>query len=379
MRTPSIVVGIIAAGSLASGCSTPRASEPKPARPVRIQLVTEAPPQPGVRYSASIEPFEQVSLAFKAAGYVDEVLRRNGADGRSRTAQAGDRVTQGTVLARVREADYRERVNQGRAKFAEGEASLTKARLDLERAKTLFAADSLTKPDLDSAQANYDAAQARLSAARAEIELAMESLRDCALVSPATGIILERRIEVGTLAGAGTVGFVLGDLSSVKARFGIPDAMIHSIALGDAIGVSVEAVAATTFAGRVTAIAPTADPQSRVFDVEVTIANKDGRLRPGMIGTVSVGRPSADAQASAQRPLTVPLTAVIRSEAGAGQFAVLVVERHDATDVARLRRVELGEVMGNGIAVLKGVNAGERIVVSGATLLVDGEAVRVLP
>ena len=92
-------------------------------------------------------------LAFKATGYVDDLLRRSGADGRFRAAQPGDRVTKGTVLARVRETDYRDRVNQGRARLAEAEASLVKARLDLERARTLFDAESLTKPDLDAAQA----------------------------------------------------------------------------------------------------------------------------------------------------------------------------------------------------------------------------------
>src|SRR5262249_30703330 len=151
--------------------------------------------------------------------------------------------------------------------------------------------------------------------------------------------VLERRIEVGTLAAAGTVGFVLGDLSSVKARFGIPDGMIHAVNLGDSIAVTVEAVAAANFAGRVTAVAPAADPQSRVFDVEVTIPNKDGRLRPGMIGTVALERSPT---AVANQPLTVPLTAIVRSGAGTGQFAVLVVQRQNAIDVARLRRVELG-------------------------------------
>jgi RND family efflux transporter MFP subunit len=240
-----------------------------------------------VRYSATIEAFDQVTLAFKTTGYVDDLLRRTGADGRLRAAQAGDRVTKGTVLARVRAADYRERVSQGKAKLAEGDAGLTKARLDLDRAKALFVADSLTKPDLDAAQANFDAAEARMAAARADVELALSSLRDCEMISPSTGVILERRIEVGTLAAAGTIGFVLGDVSSVKARFGIPDGMIHSVQRGDRIGVMVEAMAGTTFAGRVTAIAPVADPQSRVFDVEVTIPNAESHLRPGMIGTVS--------------------------------------------------------------------------------------------
>ena len=68
----------------------------------------------------------------------------------------------------------------------------------------------------------------------------------------------------------------------------------------------------------------------------------------------------------------------MKSDARAGQYAVLIVERQGDVDVVRLRRVELGEVMGNGIAVLNGVMPGERVVISGATLLVDGEAVHVV-
>jgi RND family efflux transporter MFP subunit len=377
MRTHRLIVTIAALAPLVSACSHPQASEPKVPQPVKTHIVTAAQAEFAIRYSASIEAFEQVPLSFKAAGYVDDVLRRTGADGKSRAVQPGDRIVKGTVLARVRENDFRDRVNQSRARLAEAEASVVKARLDLERAKTLFQAESLTKPDLDAAQAAFDTADARLTASRAEIELAVSALRDTALVSPANGVILERRIEVGTLAATGTVGFVLGDLGSVKARFGIPDVMIQSIHLGEPIDVIVEALGASAFAGRVTAIAPAADAQSRVFDVEITIPNADGRLRPGMIGTVAISQ-TGDAEAHANRPLAVPLTAVVRSEAGDTQFAVLVVERENSGDVARKRRVELGEVMGNVIAVLKGVNAGERVVVSGATLLIDGEPVRVL-
>jgi multidrug efflux system membrane fusion protein len=378
MRTPCFVVAAVVSGSLLSACSKPHASEPKAAQPVKTERVTLAAPQAGVRYSVTIEPFEQVQLAFKTTGYVDDLLRRTGADGRLRAAQPGDRVTKGTVLARVREADYAERVTQGKAKLSEGQAALTKARLNLERARTLFAADSLTKPDLDGAQAEFDAAEARVAAASADIELAQIALRDTALISPTTGIVLDRRIEVGTLVSAGLVGFVLGDLSSVKARFGIPDAMIQAIHPGDSIGVTVEAIAGATFTGRVTAVAPAADPQSRVFDVEVTVPNHDGRLRPGMIGTVSVGQ-SASVAATANRSLTVPLGAVVRSDAAGGQFAVVVVQNQNGIDIARLRRVELGAVIGNTISVVNGLAPGEHVVVSGATLLVDGDPVRVVP
>lgn len=378
MRTLQIF-GLIAAGCLATRCTSAQGTETKPARPVRVEAVTPAPPQGGIRYSASIEPFEQVSLAFKASGYVDDLLRRPGADGRSRAAQAGDLVTRGTVLARVHDADYRQRIDQGRAKLSEGDAGLTKARLDLERARTLFAAESLTKPELDAAQSAFDSAMARIAASRADIELALSALRDCELVSPATGVLLERKIEVGSLVGAGTVGFMLGDVSSVKARFGIPDSVIQSMKLGDRIGVTVESVAGVPFSGRVTAISPTADPHSRVFDVEMTIPNPDGRLRPGMIGTVVVGHASDVSVEAAHQTLTLPLNAVIRSPGDAQHYSVLVVERQGEINVARARRVELGEVMGNGVAVVTGVARGDRVITAGATLLSDGDPIRVIP
>jgi multidrug efflux system membrane fusion protein len=374
MRTVHIA-GAITLAALAAGCSNVQGVEPKPARPVKAQPVAAAPAAASVRYSASIEPFEQVTLAFKSSGYVDEILRRPGADGRSRVAQAGDLVTKGAVLARVRDADYQQHLEQGRASLTQGEASLTKARLDLDRAKTLFAADSLTKPDLDAAQANFDTAEARVVASRADVELARNALHDTALVTPATGILLERRIEVGTLVGAGTVGFVLGDVSAVKARFGIPDSEIHAIQPGDAIDVVVEALNGTVFSGRVTAVAPAADPKSRVFDVEVTIPNRDGRPRSGMIGTVTIGQSGDPARAT----LALPLGAIVRSPADPAGYAVFVVEARGEDEVARVRTVSLGDVVGNGVAVLGGVNAGDRVVTSGATLLTDGDRIRVIP
>jgi len=338
--------------------------------------VAAAPPESGIRYSASIEPYEQLQLAFKTTGYVETVSTRSGADGRLRPVQAGDPIDRGAVLARVRDADYRQRLEQSRASLAQGEALRTKARLDLGRARTLFAADSITKSDLDTAQATFDTAEAKVAAARAAVELAANALNDCALVTPSSGVVLERRIEVGSLVGAGTVAFVVGEVGTVKARFGIPDSVIHSLTLGDELGVAVDAIGGATLSGRVTAIAPAADAQSRVFGVEVTLANRDGRLRPGMIGTVAVGGRSGSVDAET---LTLPLDAIVRSPSDQRQYAVLVVTRQGDEEVARLRTVELGDVVGNGVAVVSGVTAGDRVITTGATLLRDGDTVRVIP
>jgi len=377
MSTARTIPVILAVASLMASCTAARHAETTAPRPVKAQAVAEAATTGSIRYSAAIEAFEQVPLAFKSSGYVEMILRRPGADGRPRVAQAGDVVTRGTVLARVREIEYREQVNSGRARIAETEAGLLKARLDLGRAKTLFAAESLTKPDLDAAQASFDAYQAKLSAATAEVELASTALRDTALVAPDRGILLERKIEVGSLVGSGTVGFVLGNITAVKARFGMPDSMIQALSVGEPIELVVEAIAGARFNGRVTAIAPAADATSRVFDIEVTIPNDDGRLRPGMIGTVAVA-PGPASSATAGRP-AVPLTAIVRSTTGNGGYATFTIERRGDAEIARLRPVALGDVIGNTIVVENGLSVGERVIVTGATLVTDGEAIRVIP
>jgi multidrug efflux system membrane fusion protein len=376
MKTLNAVLCVVASTLAANGCSDAKAIEARPVRPVKAHTVAKAPAPMGVRYSATIEAFEQIALAFKTSGYVEALDRRRGADGMSRAAQAGDAVAKGTILARVEAADYRERLNQSRAKLIEGEALEQKARLDLDRAETLFAADSLIKPDLDAARANFASAGARVAASKAEIAQAANALRDTTLVSPSSGVVLERRVEVGTLVAAGSVAYVLGDIASVKARFGIPDAMIDAVRPGEKIEVVVDALAGTTFSGHVTKLAPAADPQSRVFDVEITIGNRDGRLRPGMIGTVAFGRRETS---QTDRPLTVPLSAIVKMDGESEGYAVFVLEHRDDADIARASRVQLGDVTGNGVAVASGVKAGDRVVVSGATLIADGDQVRVIP
>src|SRR5262249_52343136 len=99
----------------------------------------------------------------------------------------------------------------------------------------------------------------------------------------------------------------------------------------------------------------------------LTIANPQGLLRPGMIATLSLGRPVKSA------PVTVaPLSAIVRGK-GALEFAVMVVEGKRA----RLKPVTLGETYGDRVAV-SGVAAGGRVISNGAGVVSDGEAVEVI-
>jgi RND family efflux transporter MFP subunit len=368
-----LLAGLSAAS--AAGCHKEKSAGREPV-PVRVAPAEPAGGAGGVRYSANIQPREQVPLAFHSGGYVREIRKVRETDGQPRNVQPGDTVSRGTVLARVRETDYVERVNQGKAALAEAEADYGKQRLDFERARKLFESKSLAPADFDGARAAFEASEARVSGAKAQLDAARIALADTALVAPRDGLILARNVEEGTLVSSGTVGFVLADASSVKAVFGVPDTIVREVKVGQPLTLSVEAIPGAHFSGRITAIAPSADPQSRVFDVEVTIGNPDGRLRSGMIASVETGRAGAAPGASTA---AVPLTAILRSPVDPKGFAVFIVEGGAGRSVARIRNVKLGPIVGNRIAVTSGLSVGEPVIVAGATIVVDGEAVRVIP
>jgi RND family efflux transporter MFP subunit len=356
------------------GCARHR--EQAPPRPVRVEAVTGETAAAGLRYSASIQPAEQVSLAFKVGGYVREVQQRRGSDGRLRNLQQGDEVKRGAVLARVDPLDYEARVHQAKAQLAEAEASLAKARADGSRAESLYQARALTRPDYDSATAGLSASVARVEAARAQLDAAQISLRDATLVAPTDGVVLSRGVEVGALAGVGTVGFTLADLTQVKAVFGVPDLVVQRVQLGAPLSLTSDAFPELQFPGRVTAVSPAADAQSRVFSVEVTIPNHDRRLKAGMIATVEVASPNPP-DIPAGSP-SVSVAAVVKSAKASG-FAVFLVEGPDDEATARARDVTLGAISGNRVAVESGLALGDKVIVSGASLLVDGDRVRVIP
>jgi len=175
------------------------------------------------------------------------------------------------------------------------------------------------------------------------------------------------------LVSAGTPAFSVGDLRSVEVVFGVPDVQIASMKMGATQSVNVEAVPGQTFRGQITRVAPSADPSSRVFEVEVTIPNPDGLLKSGMIASLQVAGAPVPAGAF------VPLNAVVRPPGETSSYGVFVVEEIKGRSFARLRRVRLGELRGDLIEVVDGLRGGERVIVRGATLAVDSTEVRIIP
>ncbi len=347
----------------------------EPPRAVRVQRLEQVAAATGLRYSASLAPDAQVVLAFRVGGYVDRIEQRRGPDGELRNMQAGDVVRRGEPLARVREADYRQKVAEARARHEAAKATLERAVADFDRAKGLFDAASLTRPDYDKAKNSLDSARQNVKGTAAAVDAAELSLSDCVLRAPSDGVILKRSIDLGALAAPGTPGFTFAELDRMKAVFGVPEQVVARLSLGTELQVrlaATDAGAGDGVRGRITSISPAADPTSRVFTVEVTVPNRGRKIRPGSIATIEV-----PGQGTASPAFSVPLSAVVRGPKGEG-YAVYVVEKQEGRWVARIRAVRLGDIVGNGITVLGGLEGGEPVVTSGGTRLVDGMAIQVL-
>lgn len=363
---------LLLASTFFAGCEGTGAPSHQ-AIPVRVSTVGTLEESAGLKYSANVEAFTEVTLAFKSGGYVDHIVERKGADGHLRILQVGDRVSQGEILAHVRQSEYSDKVNSARAQMDQAQANYEKAKLDFDRATNLYKTDSYTKVQYDAAKASLDAGAALVENANANWQQTKTALADCSLKSPLSGWVLSRNIEVGALVGTGSQAFVLADTHLVKAVFGVPDTRVGYVKLGAPQTITTTSLP-EEFHGRVTSVSPSADPKSRVFTVEVTIPNSDGRLKPGMIATLTLGGGRLE-------PVTtvVPLSAVVRSTQNADGFAVFVVSDLGGKSIARERAVEIGDTQGNLISVVKGLKPGESVVVTGGTLIKDGDEIKVIP
>ena len=354
-----------------TACSKPQVYD-KPLTPVTVSRVEEYTTGTVVRYSGTVKPAVEVTVAFKVGGYVDDLLSVNDDRGRPRNVQEGDRVTKGAALARVRPSDYQQRVAEARSGLAEATAMHESARLDFERASRLYERHSLTKPELDGARARIDAAAAKVEGVRAALNQTQIMLDDVVLRSPIDGIVLKRSIEQGTLVGPGQPSFVLADTSSVKVTFGVPDVVVQRLKIGRPQRITFDALKNQEFEGRITSVAPAPDPVSRVYGIEVTIPNAKRLVEVGFIAELQL------ADAPGHSVTAVPLEAIVKPPSGVGEYAVYLLEDQKDRQVARLWPVKLGEALGQVIVVTDGLSIGQRVITRGATLVIDGESVRVI-
>jgi RND family efflux transporter MFP subunit len=214
----------------------------------------------------------------------------------------GQAVGRGTLLGRIEMRTLDEARQSALSAVRNAENQLAVAQRELERTDTLVKAGALAARDLDVARQNVTAAEAQLADAKARLASADRQLADTVLRAPINGIIANRPVNTGDVVGVGAELFTIIDPSSMRLEASVPSDDLSHLRVGATVEFTVRGYE-QPFQGRISMIAPRADPVTRQVPIYVSIPNVGGRLVAGLFAEGRVVSQSAEG-------LVVPLTAV---------------------------------------------------------------------
>ncbi|HVP39650.1 MAG TPA: efflux RND transporter periplasmic adaptor subunit [Candidatus Saccharimonadales bacterium] len=321
----------------------------------------QAPPEAVTTVVAQVEPWESTLEAVGSLAPVQGVVLSADQPGivDSIAFQSDARVEAGATLVLL---DTR----QERAQLAGAEAQLDLARINLDRSRKLLDQQMVAQADFDLAAAQ--AKQAEANVREIEATIARKTIR-----APFAGVVGIRQVNLGQYLRSGDPVAPIQSLDPIYADFAVPQQQLASLRLGNRVQVTAGDETHAAVAGTITAINPVVDGDTRNVQVQATLPNPGGELRPGMYVDVTV---ALGAHSSA---ITLPLSAVNYAPYGNSVFVLDNMKAPDGHSYRGVREqfVTLGPKRGDQVAVLQGLKPGQEVVSSGVFKLRTGAAVLV--
>ena len=255
---------------------------------------------------------------------------------------------------------------QERAQLAASEAQQEYARVTADRLQGLLNERVISRAEFDRATADSRQTTAQVGEVQAMI-------RRKTIRAPFSGILGIRQVNLGQYLGAGDALVTLQSTSPIYVNFGVPQQAIVQIPVGRVVRITRDDLAGVEWTGRVTAIDALVDETTRNIQVQATLANPDGKLRPGMFVQTEV---SLGAQ---QAVIALPASAISYAAFGDSVFVVSDLKDDKGRSYRGVRQqfVKLGPARGDQIAVLSGIKPGDEVVTSGIFKLRNGAAVQI--
>jgi HlyD family secretion protein len=407
MKRIWLVIPIALVGYSQVGCSHKEEAPPKPVVRVKLAKAEVADLPLTIQAAATVFPREQVNITARTTAPIRELRVRK-----------GDAVTKGQALAILENRDAVAQraeaaatvedaqatlqkaaagtlptdVERARGELSKAESALNQAQKNYDRRSELFKQGAIPNRDLlaaetDLAQAktSYEVArktldllqnqsrdkdikiaESRVAQARARMSLADAQLQYTELRSPIAGTVTEQFQYPGDMAKPDTPMLTVMDLSTVVARGQVPEADIRGLKTGQACAFTPADAAGVSASGRITVINKSVDPARRTVEVWCEIPNAGAKLRAAVFGTltISIG--------TAAHSVVVPLPAVQFNEGTRNGTVMIVDDKH----IAHKREIEAGEGVEGKVQIVKGLKAGEVVVVEGGYGLPDGTEVK---
>lgn len=337
-------LAVLAVALLPAGCTKKSAAGPAQMPAVQVvaieakrQPVVETLSQPG-----TIAPNESVEIKAETDGIVQEI-----------NFNEGEHVAKSQMLVLLDESKFA-------AAVAEAEANLKLSQANHERAKQLAEGKLISQQDFDQTASSFAVNQAAL-------DLKRRQLKDARIYAPFSGIVGARQISPGQVISRNTTLIWLVDLDTVKVEVKVPERYLRQVHIGQRLEFSVAAFPGEKFGGEVYFISPQIEESTRTALVKARIPNPDAKLRGGMFASLDLTLQLRDSA------IVIPEPALMSN---GDNFSVFVV---DDKGLAQIRAIEVGYRLAGKAEVLKGLNAGDKVVVEGTQKLRPGAPVKLAP
>lgn len=284
-------------------------------------------------YTANVEAFKSNNIAPSSPNRIKNI-----------TVDVGDHVRRGQTL-----------VTMDNAQSTQLKVNLDQIEREYNRAVQLLKIGSGTQAQVDALKAQYDAANAQYR----------NVVENTVLTAPVSGVVTARNFDPGDMSGNQpilTIGQITPD---VKIIINVTEADRSKFSTGMPVDVTFDAFPGENFTARISRVYPAIDPQTRTFQAEVLIPNRDEKFFPGMFARVSVNH-------GTESHVVVSDRAVVK-QTGSGNRYVYVYKNGKVS----YNKVEIGRRTDNGFEILSGVNHGDTVVVAGQTRLADGVQVMI--
>jgi membrane fusion protein, multidrug efflux system len=273
--------------------------------------------------------------------------------------ESGQSVHAGDVLV---ELDTREE----RAQLAAAESDRDLAKINYERDQQLVKEGVVPRMQSDTSSAQQKSTDAKVGEIKATIERKT-------IHAPFSGVLGIRQINLGQYLAAGAAIVSLQALNPIYVNFGVPQQQSPLVTAGRTLRLTSDDVPGVEFKGRVTAIDSVVNEATRNLQVQATLPNPGGKLRPGMFVQVQLGL------GSSQSVIPLPASAINYAPYGDSVFVVTDLKDPKGKSYRGVRQqfVKVQGSRGDQVGVISGVNPGEEIVSSGVFKLRNGAAVQV--
>ena len=338
-----------------AACSKPTQTPPA-VRSVRTVIAVAKPVTAYNTYAGEVRPRFESGLGFRVSGKI-----------RQRMVNVGDTVAAGATLMLLDERDLALSEEASRAAVKAQEARFSVEKADFERFAKLAATKFISQTEFERQKTQFDAAKAQLEAVRAEARVSGNQTGYSTLRTEHAGTVTAIEAESGQVVAAGQVVVRLAHAGEMEIAANVPEHQLHSLTPGAPVEVTLWAAGEQRLSGKIRELAASADPATRTYGIRVSVSVPPAIMRLGMTASVLVPKPDMP------NLIKVPLTAYIQYQ---GQAGVWIMNASEGT--VSFRPAGTVGFEGNDILLDDKVKPGERIVTAGASLLHQGQQVRLL-